>query len=404
MFQATQARCSLIRLLSAAGLLFLQTHAIADKPLAIALEAPKPHVVKEPTPAEVQEAIRNGIAFLVKTQNPNGSWGSARRTKDLNIYAPVPGSHDAFRLGVTSLALQSLLEMEDPGEPATSAIDRAETYLLRELPMVRRANGDAMYNVWTHSYAISALVALKHRYRDDAAKQASLDTLIHSQFDLLTRYESVDGGWGYYDFRAQAKHPTSDATSFTTATTLIAFAEANQSGLAPPERIRQRAYDSVLRQRNDDFSYLYGEYLKYQPRRGINRHGGSLGRSQVCNLALRMWGDEAVSDEVIEACLDRLFARNGWLDIGRKRPIPHEAWFQVAGYFYYYGHYYASRCIELLPQEKRERHQVQLARLMVDRQEKDGSWWDYPLYDYHQGYGTAFALMTLKRCQQASTP
>ena len=35
---------------------------------------------------------------------------------------------------------------------------------------------------------------------------------------------------------------------------------------------------------------------------------------------------------------------------------------------------------------------------MLDRQEKDGSWWDYPLYDYHQPYGTAFALMTLQRC------
>ena len=35
---------------------------------------------------------------------------------------------------------------------------------------------------------------------------------------------------------------------------------------------------------------------------------------------------------------------------------------------------------------------------MLDRQEKDGSWWDYPLYDYHQPYGTAFALMTLHRC------
>ncbi len=30
----------------------------------------------------------------------------------------------------------------------------------------------------------------------------------------------------------------------------------------------------------------------------------------------------------------------------------------------------------------------------------DGSWWDFPLYDYHQQYGTAFALMTLARCRE----
>jgi hypothetical protein len=31
--------------------------------------------------------------------------------------------------------------------------------------------------------------------------------------------------------------------------------------------------------------------------------------------------------------------------------------------------------------------------------EKDGSWWDYPLYDYHQQSGSALVLMSLKRCR-----
>ena len=37
--------------------------------------------------------------------------------------------------------------------------------------------------------------------------------------------------------------------------------------------------------------------------------------------------------------------------------------------------------------------------VLLALQEKDGSWWDYPLYDYHQPYGTAFALMSLQRCR-----
>jgi hypothetical protein len=156
---------------------------------------------------------------------------------------------------------------------------------------------------------------------------------------------------------------------------------------------------SILRQQKADFSYLYGESLKMEPMMGVNRPGGSLGRSQACNLALRLWGDQRISDQVMQAWLDRLFARNGWLDIGRKRPIPHESWFQVAGYFYYYGHYYASLVIEQLPDAKRPPMQAHLATLMIQRQEKDGSWWDYPLYNYHQQYGTAMALMTLHRCR-----
>ena len=39
--------------------------------------------------------------------------------------------------------------------------------------------------------------------------------------------------------------------------------------------------------------------------------------------------------------------------------------------------------------------------IILDRQEANGSWWDYPFYDYHEPYGTSFALMTLVRCRIA---
>ena len=42
----------------------------------------------------------------------------------------------------------------------------------------------------------------------------------------------------------------------------------------------------------------------------------------------------------------------------------------------------------------------QLAHILLPLQEKDGSWWDFPLYDYHRQYGTAFALMSLGKCKQ----
>jgi hypothetical protein len=125
-----------------------------------------------------------------------------------------------------------------------------------------------------------------------------------------------------------------------------------------------------------------------------------LGRSQACNLALRLWGDERVTDEVLSTWLNRLFARNGWLSIGRKRPIPHESHFLVAGYFYYYGHMYAAMCIEQLPEAERGYFKDHLARIILPLQERDGSWWDYPFYNYHQQYGTAMAVMTLLRCQR----
>ena len=107
-----------------------------------------------------------------------------------------------------------------------------------------------------------------------------------------------------------------------------------------------------------------------------------------------------MTDVVLEEWLDRLIVRNGWLELGRKRPIPHESFFQVAGYFYFYGHYYAARALVEIPASARPHYQDNLARIILDVQDADGSWWDYPLYNYHQQYGTAYALMTLHRCRR----
>jgi hypothetical protein len=349
---------------------------------------------------EIDAAIERGIEFLIEDQNANGSWGSATKTKGLNIFAPIPGAHHAFRAGTTSLCLSALLETAEQNDAAAQAtIDRAENWLYEHISHLRRADGVAIYNVWGHCYAIQALVRLHSRHEGDSKQQERIADLLGEQFERLQRYESVDGGWGYYDFRYQANQPTSDSISFVNGAILIALAEARKLDIEPPQRMVDRAVAALQRQRKPDHSYLYGEYLKDRPAREINRPGGSLGRSQCCNAALRLWDDPKITDTVLSTWLTRLYLRNGWLDIGRKRPIPHESWMQVAGYFYYFGHYYAARALEQLPPEAQQRHAPYLAKLMLDRQEKNGSWWDYPLYDYHRPYGTAFALMTLHRCR-----
>ncbi len=358
-------------------------------------------VAVETAPIDVEKAIEQGVEFLIKAQNANGSWGSALRTKDLNIFAPAPGAHRAFRCGTSALCVEALVETGayQTNPRARAALEKGEEWLLENLPRLRRADTIAIYNVWGHSYGIQALAAMYRRDGQDEARKQQILEAIAGQIKLLAEYESVDGGWGYYDFKVGSKRPTSDSTSFTTATALLAFDKAKNVGVPVPEGLSKRAVDSVQRQRKEDNSYLYGEYLKWRPMRGINRPAGSLGRSQVCNLALRRWGDKTVTDEVLAEWLDRLITRNGWLSIGRKRPVPHESWFQVAGYFFYYGHYYAALCVEELGPEKGDRFKPLLASIVGELQEKDGSWWDYPLYDYHQPYGTAFALMTLHRCR-----
>src|SRR3989304_3891475 len=95
---------------------------------------PKPAPITPPEPAKISDAIRRGVKFLLADQRPDGSWGSPEKTKGLNIYAPPPGAHDAFRTAVTSLVVMALIEAEprlkDSERPEVAkAIDRGATWL-----------------------------------------------------------------------------------------------------------------------------------------------------------------------------------------------------------------------------------------------------------------------------------
>lgn len=400
------------RLLTIAALAACMTgtalHADSPAPPAIsplATTGPEPESIKPPTPEEVQAAINRGVDFLLEVQRPAGNWGSAERTKGLNIYAPVPGAHDGFRLAVAGLALTALIECEptlegERAENVDKAIQRGLEWVFEHHKLARRSDVDALYNTWGHAYAIEGMVRAYRRAEGDSDLQARIKKVVEFQAGQLERYAYLNGGWGYYDFDHVTQIPGSSPNSFVTATGLVALRDAESIGVSFPQKQIDKALASLERQRFPDYSYAYGEYLMMDPRMGINRPGGSLGRSQACNLALRLYrGPEWVPDAVITTWLNRLYARNGWLSIGRKRPRPHESYFQVAGYFYYYGHYYAAMCIEVLPEAERPYFQDHLANILIPLQEKDGSWWDYPFYNYHQQYGTAMALYSLRQCQ-----
>jgi len=346
---------------------------------------------------KIKDAINHGSIFLKNDQNKDGSWGSPHQTKGLNIFAPVPGSHRAFRLAVSALSLHALLENQENNATYTKTISKGAEYLLSNLGQLRRASPMAIYNVWSHAFGIQALASLHKSDHGKKDKDAIRD-LVQQQIKMLEKYESIDGGWGYYDFNAQTKQPSGSSISFVNGTVLIALKDAESLGVKVSEKTVAKALAAIRRQRLPDNSYLYGEYLKHRPRRGINRPAGSLGRSHACNLALQLWGDSTITSDVHKLCLDRLIDRNGWLDIARKRPVPHESWFAVAGYFFYYGHLYATLCIEQLPENERSHYQNNLATILLPLQEKNGSWWDFPFYNYHQQYGTGMALLSLKKC------
>lgn len=348
---------------------------------------------------DINRSIERGVDFLVSHQNADGSWGNASRTKGLNIYAPVPDAHQAFRTASTALALHGLLEVRDQRPATLQAIGRGEQWLLEKLPHVRNIDPRATYSIWAHAYSLRALASL-FRYHDNPSKREEYRRQAAIQIKRLERHEDINKGWGYYDFDQITAKPSGTIMSFTSATALLAMHDAATTmGIDLNPSIVKRGIESIQIQRNPDFSYNYSFRHRWSPRRPINRPAGSLGRSQACNAALRKFGDQAVTDTIIRTWLQRLFDRQGWLDHGRKRPVPHEAPAAVSGYFYFYGHYYASECIQFLPLQEQSNWKRKLAKVIISKQEKNGSWWDYPLYNYHYAYGTGYALATLSRCR-----
>ena len=365
--------------------------------IARAQEAPPKPVTAE----QVRASITRGVDFLVGYQNKDGSWGGPTRTKGLNIYAPVPGAHHAFRAGASGLALSGLVDSGDTRSETAAAIEKAAKWAEKDLPNLRRADPTTTYNIWGHAYGLRALIRLHDRVTDPALKSRYKE-LAQEQVDLVNRYADVNGGWGYLDLfdRLATQKPSGITTSFSSATVLLAMQEGSEKlGLTLNEKVVAAALDSIKRQQFPDMTYAYSHSHILRPRADINRPAGSLARSQACNAALRALGREGITDKVITEWADRFLAREGFLSIARKRPRPHDIHFRISGYFYYYGIFYFTESVRFLPPEQQKPYAQKLAALIISRQEKDGSWWDYPLYDYHQPYGTGYCLMALAWCE-----
>jgi hypothetical protein len=351
------------------------------------------------TPEVVREAVQRGTAFLLRSQNPDGSWGGA--ADSLTTWSGEtwsnPESHRAWRVATTGLCCLALLEAGQSDE-ALAAADRGLDYLAANAWVKRPNEWDTM-DCWAHIYGLQALAAaLGYPRYAESLRRDSIRRAAETHLAELAASQSLSGGWGYLEFSPPRTARPQWATSFTTAAGVIALVEARQQGLEVDEAMLSRAVKAVGRCRLPDGAYTYSVQAIPHPRTigSIDRIKGSLSRTQTCNLALRLAGQE-VSEDRLRAGIEQFFREHRFLDIATHKPIPHEAYYQNSGYFYMFGHYYAARVIEHLPAEDRGLYWPRLQYEIIKMQQKDGSIWDYDHHAYDKPYGTAYGLMALQR-------
>jgi hypothetical protein len=346
--------------------------------------APSPQVYARP----VDRAIAEGVTFLESSQNPDGSWGTGTVSHGNEVIVSVPGSHDAFRVAVTSLCVMALREA---GEH--TAHDRGVEYLVSH-PDVRRGDPELIYNIWAHCYIVQALAIESATNPDPRIREA-----INFNLDRMARYETYLGGWNYYDFNAGAQQPAGGPTSFGTAAGLVALYQAQQDGFTISNEMVARGLRRLNEMRLPNGAVLYGEEYKYIPLLPANTLRGSIGRAVATDYALLLWNAPKIDDAACRQALDNFFREHAAIEAGRKTPMPHQSWYQTSGYYYYFDHYYAACLIQLLGPDAKRDYAQKLEDVILPHQEPDGSWWDYPMWDYHKPYGTAFAIMSLLRCK-----
>ncbi len=353
------------------------------------------NVPKTMGPEEASASIDRSVAYLLSTQGKDGAWGTST-VESLFEIQYSNASFYAWKEAGAALAVMALLDVEETPE-RQAALEKALRHIV-DSPPPRRGNDWDIDNNWTNLYAFQAMVAAARDPRFASAEwRSKIDERGVDYYRLLEKHQDPFGGWGYYEGPVVSRRPTW-STSFSTACVIPALIEARKRGWPVDRKVIDRAVAYVARCRLPNGAYEYD--LNPIPRiRGgeeINSLKGSLGRTQIGNWALRVAGRPEITDDTIRFGLEAFFRMHHFLDAARQKPIPHESYYANAGYFYFFGHYYAAKAINLLPVDERAPLHAKLRPHLVKAQWADGSSVDFIGSTYCWTASTAFSILALE--------
>ena len=347
---------------------------------------------------EARTSVRKAAEYLLQEQRPDGSWGSGA-IDSVQFVGFSPETYYAFKMAANGLGFMALASLEET--PAhRAALERSLEWLLTTRVSKRGSSWDIDCS-WPALWGFNALVCAVKDPRFGSGPgaekwKARIEARAKELYAVIEKNQEPLGGWGYYEGPMVSHRPTW-STSFATGCVIPALVEAQKLGWPVDPKVAARAVEYIRQCHVPSGAYTYD--LRPVPWVGgesINEIKGSLGRMQVCNWARRRAGDKTLSDEEIRKGLQAFFDEHRFLDAARMKPIPHEAWYYNAAYFYFFGHYHAALAINELPAAEREAWHKKLRTELVKVQWADGSSLDFPNLSCMQVAGTSFSLLALQ--------
>lgn len=340
---------------------------------------------------DVRARVNLASKWLLDTQRPDGAWGAGVIDSVQFIGFSVE-TYYVFQYGANSLAFMALSSVEATPE-RDAALQRSLQWLL-DARMPKRGNDWDVDCSWAALYGFQAMVGASLDARFAAPELAErIRRRGQELYALLEKNQEPLGGWGYYEGPAVSRRPTW-STSFSTSCVIPALVRAKELGWAVDEKVLARAVRYVEQCKLPGGAVMYDiRPIPRRPGESIDNVKGSLGRMQVANWALRRARSPGVTDDVIRAALEDFFEHHQFLDVARMRPIPHEAYYANAAYFYMFAHCYAAQVINELPEAERAAWHKRLRAHLAKVQWDDGSSIDFPNMSCMRTAGTAFSIL-----------
>jgi hypothetical protein len=324
--------------------------------------------VREFVTPETQRAIDQGLAYLSRTQNRDGSFGN--------------NSSQYFNNSVAITSLAALAFMSGGHQPGRGEFG---TCVLRALQnVVSRESRDpgtlgflhhhtlekTLTGMYDHGFG-TLFLAEVYGMVPESALQDRLKGTIESAVHLIETAQTREGGWRY-----EPKPVAADLS--VTVCQMMALRAARNAGFAVNKKVVDQCVKYVRSCQNPDGGYSY--QVAGQP-------GSAFARSAAGLVALYSRG--IYEGKEIDRTLKYLMQYKPNLAISR-REIPDMHW--------YYGQYYAAQAMWVAglryPQYWNEWFPAIRDELLSRvRNHTDGAWWDHTTCNH---YATAMATIILQ--------
>ena len=324
---------------------------------------------------ELQELIRRSTSQLIEIQENDGAWpyeGVYRVRRKIPV---------GYRIGGTSIVCSSLLYADDRAE-STAAIERGVALILKELenPAMKASVRDAYdVRVWGHIYALDLFCRIRASKRIESVREKT-DAWIPKLVEVLKRQQIADGGWNYAGQRRHA--------SFVTAPAVQALLWAKHQGQDVPDSVFEKAKEVLKSSRTDKGAFQYSGTVG----RRAAALPGSIARSAACESTLTLLGQGNVDH--LRAAIDAFHEHWNELEKRRKKTGTHKPPYNVAPYYFYYGHRYLAQSIQFLPESERDAATQKFAKVLLKTKDPDDTWNDR-IFDRSKAYGTAMSILSL---------